>query len=281
MCTLLAAFEAASRVLDTVEHGAEAEAVAFAGRHFDFLAQATAQLAGTARAFTQFFAPDHHGAGVLGGFHRHGVHAAWEGGGTQAVHRRTGAHAAAVEHQHFGVAAIAVAFQRANAQVQIPQGAGALGWHFAWQAFVQRTEYQVRHEVTEHMAHRHRRRVLGIEDAAFRRSHFERCQRRSVVRDLWRNDALEAVAGIGLGVAQRHVDAELAHARRTGEVALDAVRANGDGHRQGDRDVVAVEGHAVAVGAVRQRLEAFQGGAAAVLEDEPADVLQVVQLELF
>ncbi|MNG23486.1 hypothetical protein D3C84_1080970 [compost metagenome] len=76
---------------------------------------------------------------------------------------------------------------------------------------MQSTKHQIGNEVTEHVTHGHRGWVFRVEYAAFRCNHFKWCQGRRVVRDLRCDNALQAIAGVGLGVSQRHVDTELAH----------------------------------------------------------------------
>ena len=109
---------------------------------------------------------------------------------------------------------------------QVPQARRALGRHAAAQRLVQAAEHHVGQHLAGDVAGRDRRGMLGVEDAALGRGDADHRQRALVVRHLGRHDAFDAKRGIGLGVADRHVDAVGRHARGAGEVDVDAALAD-------------------------------------------------------
>ena len=82
---------------------------------------------------------------------------------------------------------------------------------------MQAAEHHVGQHLARDVARRNRRGLFGVEDAVLRRGDADDRQRAFVVRHLGRHDAFHAEGGIGLGVAERHVDAE---ARRRREVPV-------------------------------------------------------------
>src|SRR5690606_6174003 len=99
-------------------------------RDLEHLPEPAAILAGAAGALAQLLAPEDDRPDVLGRLDRHGMHAAREGRGAEAVERRACARAAAVEEQHLGALAAVggrvLALERPGADVEVPQRAGAL-----------------------------------------------------------------------------------------------------------------------------------------------------------
>src|SRR4051812_21584989 len=80
------------------------------------------------------------------------------------------------------------------------------------------TDDKIREELSGDVARRDRQRPRCIENAIVRYGDLDRLQRPLVIRDLRRDDALDAEGGIGLGIAEWHVDAEARWRRRPGKI---------------------------------------------------------------
>jgi len=231
-CAVLATLTAARRMLDAVEHVIERNLMARLGSDLDHLPQAATIAAIAPRTVPQFLAPEHDRSDMLGGFDGHRMHAARESRGGQTVERRTGACSPGVEEQHFStLTAIGGgigALQRANADMQVPESAGAFRGNRAGQHLMHGAQDRIRDQMAEHVTDSDRSRTLRIEDAVGRRRDLERQQRCVVVRDLGRQRALQGVAGIGGRVDDRAVDAERTRSRCAGEIHQDVI--GGDIH---------------------------------------------------
>ena len=99
----------------------------------------------------------------------------------------------------------------------------------------------------------------------------EEGQRGGIVGDVRRDHAFEGVAGIGLAVDDRAIDAPAAHRVAAGEVHLHMVIADRDGGRELDRLIVAVGQELIRPAPLRQRLDPLTHGIAGAGEDECAE----------
>src|SRR5207247_11233885 len=106
-------------------------------------------------------------------------------------------------------------------------------------------------------------------------------ERGVVVRDPGCHAALDGGGGVGVGVAHRHVQPEADRGRRVVVVDVDAVLAHGEAGLQGHRLAVdAIDRHLVRVGAGPEPGYRGQAGGAAVVEDVPGEVVDLLELEL-
>ena len=89
------------------------------------------------------------------------------------------------------------------------------------------------------MARSHRRGVLGIYDAAFRRADGDWLQAAEIVRQVGIERRAQGESGIGVGIVQYHVDAVRAGSGRACEVDMDRAFIDVDGHRAFQQDFLA------------------------------------------
>ncbi len=175
---------------------------------------------------------------------------------------------------------IAVSSARAAQRHQVPQARGSLCRHLAAQRLVQAAEHHVGQHLAGDVARGDWRRLLGVQDRVLGRGDADHRERAFVVRHLGRHDALHAEGGIGLGVADRHVDAVARDARGARKVDVDAGGADFHGGDQVDRLVVAVDRHRELVFAgldLRDRLERSVLGLG---EDMGTQAIEIVDCEL-
>ncbi len=135
--------------------------------------------------------------------------------------------------------------------------------------------------MAKHVTHRHRRRMLGIQDAILRSNDAEWQERIVVIWNIGCDRDLHAVARISRRIDDRAIDALRARPRSTVEVSKDMILAHIEAHGDIDRRAVAINPHRVGIGTLRQCGNPFDRRVIAALEDEFAERLQIVELELF
>ena len=108
----------------------------------------------------------------------------------------------------------------------------------------------------------------------------DRRERSRVVGDPGGDDAADAEGGIGLGIAERHVDPVGRDAACPGEVDVDPVRADRHRRHQIDRAFQPVDPHRVAVGAGLECADRLQRRRLRAFDDVPRKDVEVVDPEL-
>ncbi len=282
---VLAAFAAARRMVDAVVIGTECERRRVEIGDLHDLAETAAKLARAAGVRPVFLAPDHDRRDRLVDLGRHVAHAARKCGRGEPVLAGTRAGAAGMEAHHIerhrvdDFLRIVGASRPAHGE-QVPEARRALRGHRAAKRLMEAAEHDVRQHLPGDMAGGDRRRRLGVEDRAFRGGDADHRQRSFVVGNLRRHDAFHAERRIGLGVAERHVDAESGDPGRAGEVDVDAGLADGHRRHQIDRFVVAVDPHGELIGARLDLADGLERGLPGFLQDVAADAVEVVDPEL-
>ena len=228
---------AAARLAAVAAARGEEHAIAGAGRHderrilaeadLDRLAEPAALLAGTARVGAQLLAPDHDRRDRLGDLDRDAAHPAREGSGRHAVLARPRAGAAGHDAHHreardVGAMLRAGRDARPAEQRHAPQAGRALGRRAAAHRLMQAAEHHVGQHLAHGVARRHGARPRRMQDRAFRRAHRHGGERAGIVQDRRPHDAAHAERGVGIGVAERHVDAVARVRRGAGVVDMDA-----------------------------------------------------------
>ena len=130
------------------------------------------------------------------------------------------------------------------------------------------------------MARRDRPRTLHIEDAAFGRADADRGERPRIVRYLGRHQAFDAERGVGEAIIVHDIDPVRRRRRCAGEIDVDAVIGNGQGCIEDERLVIAVHGHAVAIGALRQSTDTAERRLARGFDDGLAEPVKIGDFEL-
>src|SRR5206468_4246216 len=138
--------------------------------------------------------------------------AGWECGGIPSIAVCLGSCPPGVE-RYSGEGA---ARRRPAADAWIPDETGSFRGHFDQRR--QRTEYEIRQHLADHMARRYRRGPLGVEHAAQRGSNLDRREAAMIARDVRVEQAVDAERRIGRRIVQDHVDAVSAAWRGTSEI---------------------------------------------------------------
>ena len=134
--------------------------------------------------------------------------------------------------------------------------------------------------MTDDVSQRDRCGVYGIDDGVFRRNHLKRRKRGGIVWDFRGDGTLDGVAGVSLGIDQRHVDALGVEARGTFEIRKNPVVGDFQSNPQIDRLAVAIDGHGPMRDPVVERVDLFQRRPAGIFEDEGRDLAQVIERKL-
>ena len=164
--------------------------------------------------------------------------------------------------------------------MEVAQATRALGRDKIGQDLIQRRVDCIGHEVTHDVPQRHGCRVHGVDNCILGRGDPERLQRGGVVGNLRRDGAFQRVAGIGLGIDQRAVDALFVDPAGAREIRQDVIFFDAHRDLQRDRRVEAVDRHLAGRLLAWQRRDPLQRGAAGIVEDETRDAGEIVEGKL-
>ena len=228
----------------------------------------------------QLLAAEQHGRHRLDDFDRRALDPARISGAVQAVLHAPRA-GASVRHRGEGEQAplVRAAFGLAP-EGDVPERRGAFRRHALGHDLLEAAEHDVGQLLPDEVPGADRRRIGRVEDGALRRRHPESGERARIVRNARRDRAAEPEAGVGRGVGHRHVHAVARHGRGAVVIDMDALVADLQRGDQVYRPVVAVQGHRIAVFALRQFGDFRQHRAAGTGDDVFAELVEVLQPEL-
>ena len=267
------------RMVDALIGGQQLHVPAVRRLELDHLPGSAAPGSGPGGIGAQLLATEHHRRHRLDDLDRRALDPARIGGAVQAVLHAPRA-GASVRHRGEGEqAALVRAPVGFPAESDVPERRGALRRHALGHDLLEAAEHDVGQLLPDEVPGADRRRIGRVEDRALGRRHPEGGERARIVRNARRDRAAEPEAGIGGRVGHRHVHAVARHGRGAVVIDMDALVADLQRRDQVYRPVVSVQGHGVAILALRQLGDFREHGAAGTRDDVFAEFVEVLEPE--